>query len=65
MLENLVAMATNSIMIYGKCNTKTGSHDNVKSAENIFMKLKIWVDGCMEIMHVKVHNSSTKIIRLW
>jgi hypothetical protein len=31
---------------------KTGSRDNLKSTENIFMKLGIWIDGSMEIMHV-------------
>jgi hypothetical protein len=31
---------------------KTGSRDNTKSTENILMKLGIWIDGSMEIMHV-------------
>jgi hypothetical protein len=31
---------------------KTGSRDNAKSTKNIFMKLDIWIDGSMEIMHI-------------
>jgi hypothetical protein len=27
---------------------KTGSSNNAKSTENIFMKLDIWIDGSME-----------------
>jgi hypothetical protein len=33
-------------------SAKTGSCDTSNSIENIFMKLEIWVDGRMEIMHV-------------
>jgi hypothetical protein len=36
---------------------KTGSRDNAKSAENILMKLDIWIDGSMEIMHVFFFSS--------
>jgi hypothetical protein len=36
---------------------KTGSRDNTKSTENIFMKLDIWIDGSMEIMHVFFFSS--------
>jgi hypothetical protein len=32
--------------------TQTGSSDNVKSTENIFMKLEILVDGSLKIMHI-------------
>jgi hypothetical protein len=31
---------------------KTGSLDNGKSIDNIFMKLKIWVDGSLAIMNI-------------
>jgi hypothetical protein len=36
---------------------KTGSRDNAKSTENIFMKLDIWIDGSMEIMHIFIFSS--------
>jgi hypothetical protein len=36
---------------------KTGSRDNLKSTENIFMKLDIWIDGSMEIMHIFFFSS--------
>jgi hypothetical protein len=36
---------------------KTGSRDNLKSTENIFLKLDIWIDGSMEIMHVFFFSS--------
>jgi hypothetical protein len=36
---------------------KTGSRDNLKSTENVFMKLDIWIDGSMEIMHIFFFSS--------
>jgi hypothetical protein len=36
---------------------KTGSGDNAKSTEIIFMKLDIWIDGSLEIMHVFFFSS--------
>jgi hypothetical protein len=36
---------------------KTGSRDNAKSTEDILMKLDIWIDGSMEIMHVFFFSS--------
>jgi hypothetical protein len=35
----------------------TGSSVNAKSDRNIFMKLVIWVDGSLEIMHVFFFSS--------
>jgi hypothetical protein len=34
--------------------SKTGSRDNAKSTENVlfYIKLDIWIDGSMEIVHV-------------
>jgi hypothetical protein len=36
---------------------KTGSSDNAKSIGNIFMKLEIWVDGSLKIMHIFFFSS--------
>jgi hypothetical protein len=37
---------------YGKFSTSNGSRDNVKSAENICMKLEKLVDGSLEIKYI-------------
>jgi hypothetical protein len=50
-VENF-SMATNKIDLkYDKYNTKPGSHDNAKSTVNISMKLEIWIDDSIKIMH--------------
>jgi hypothetical protein len=36
---------------------KTGFRENAKSTENIFMKLHIWLDCSLEIMHVFCFSS--------
>jgi hypothetical protein len=41
---------------------KIGSRDNAKSTENIFMKLDIWINGSMEIMHVFFFSSYVEIL---
>jgi hypothetical protein len=42
--------------VWQQIDLKYGKHNNIcensKSTENIFMKLEIWIDGSMEIMHV-------------
>jgi hypothetical protein len=47
MLKILVAMATHRLKIW-----QILPSDNSKSTGNIFLKLDIWVDGSLEIMHV-------------
>jgi hypothetical protein len=56
MLKILVAMATNRLKIWQILHINLIS-DNAKSTGNIFMKLEIWVDGSLEIMHVFFFSS--------
>jgi hypothetical protein len=49
-------MATNRLKIWQILHL-TGSVDNAKSTGNNFMKLEIWVDGSLEIMHIFFFSS--------
>jgi hypothetical protein len=48
MLKNVVTMATNRLK-YDKYNNMC---DFSKGNVNIFMKVQLWIDGSMEIMHM-------------
>jgi hypothetical protein len=53
-----IGLTWGDFKVYPPSVHKTGSRDNSRSTyKNIFMKLDMWIDGSIEIMHVFFFSS--------